>query len=114
MKDEKFKVVQFIRDFILMTDKEMINFPKKDIEIKNKIRINSYDILEIVYEANLLENTQEKKRLLYKSIAKIKIIDFLLNLSCDKQLISQKKYLKFGNKLDDIVKYTTGWINSLK
>ena len=52
MKTEKFKVIQFVRELILLIDKEMDNFPKKDIEIKNRIRSNSYDILEILYMAN--------------------------------------------------------------
>lgn len=114
MKSEKFKILQFIREFILMVDKYMDNYPKKDIELKNRIRTNSYDVLEIVYEANTLEDLEYKKKLLHKAIAKIKIIDFLLNLSYDKQIISEKKYYKFGNKMDDIVKYIVGWINSLK
>ena len=38
MKEEKFKIIQFIREFIIRVDKELNNFPKKDIEIKNKIR----------------------------------------------------------------------------
>ena len=46
-------------------------------------------------------------------IAKIKIIDFLLNLSYDKEIITSKKYCKFGNKMDDIIKYTTGWSRNL-
>lgn len=29
MKEEKFKVIQFIREFIIKTDKELDNFPKK-------------------------------------------------------------------------------------
>ena len=74
MKNEKFKILQFIREFILMIDKDMDNYPKKDIELKNRIRTNSYDILELVYEANTLENVNDKKRLLYKAIAKLKII----------------------------------------
>ena len=45
MKIEKFKIIQFIRDLILTIDKQMDNFPKKDIELKNRIRSNSYDIL---------------------------------------------------------------------
>ena len=35
-----------------MIDKEMDNFPKKDIELKSRIRTNSFDILELAYEAN--------------------------------------------------------------
>ena len=114
IKEEKFKVIQFIREFIIRTDKELDNFPKKDIEIKNKIRNESYDLLEIAYEANNATNTDYKRKLLEKSIAKVKVIDFLLNLSYDKQIISNKKYLKLATRLDDIIKYITGWIKKLE
>ncbi len=95
-----------------MIDKEMDNFPKKDIELKNRIRINSYDILEMAYEANSVLDIEYKKLTLQKMIAKIKIVDFLLNLSYDKQIINIKKYYKFGDKMDDIIKYATGWLKS--
>lgn len=114
MKAEKFKVLQFIREFILTIDKDMDNFPKKDIEIKNKIRMNSYDLLEIAYEANSTQDVEYKKKLLNRMIAKIKVLDFLVNMTYDKKIITEKKYYKFGNKLDDIIKYVTGWVNSLK
>ena len=114
MKTEKFKVLQFIREFILTIDKDMDNFPKKDIEIKNKIRMNSYDLLEIAYEANSTQDVEYKKKILNRMIAKIKVLDFLVNMTYDKKVITEKKYYKFGNKLDDIIKYVTGWVNSLK
>ena len=50
MKQEKFKVINFIRELIVTIDKELSNFPKKDIELKNRIRNNSYDILELSYD----------------------------------------------------------------
>ena len=31
----------------------------------------------------------------------------------NKLYINSKKYVKFGCKLDDIIKYTTGWKNTL-
>ena len=37
MKTEKFKIIQFIRELIIIIDKEMDNFPKKDIELKSRI-----------------------------------------------------------------------------
>ena len=113
MKQERFKIIQFIREFLIMVDGEMENFPKKDIELKNRIRMNSYDILEVAYEANAELDAEKKKQLLQKVIAKIKIIDFLLNLSYDKKIITEKRYYKFGLKMDDIVKYTTGWVQML-
>lgn len=113
MKNEKFKIIQFIRELVIMIDEQMDNFPKKDIEIKNRIRSNSYDILEIVYEANVEQDLSRKKALLNKVVAKIKIVDFLLNMSYDKEIITAKKYYKFGEKMDNITKYVIGWINKL-
>lgn len=113
MRNEKFKIIQFIREFLILIDKQMDNFPKKDIELKNRIRTNSYDILELAYEANTETDTDCKRKLLLRMLAKLKVVDFLLNLSYDKQIITEKKYYKFGTKLDDIVKYTTGWIKAL-
>lgn len=113
MKEEKFQVINFIRNLIVEIDKELTNFPKKDIELKNRIRNNSYDLLEIVYEANITSKDEEKIRLLENAIAKIKVIDFLINLSYDKVLISSKKYIKLGQRMDDIIKYTTGWIKRI-
>ena len=51
--------------------------------------------------------------MLEQAIAKIKILDFLINLCYDKKIINTKKYIKFGNKMDEIIKYLIGWKNSL-
>ena len=52
MKEEKFKVINYIRELVLTVDKELENYPKKDIEIKNRIRTSTYDLLELAHEAN--------------------------------------------------------------
>ena len=113
MKTEKFKIIEFIRQLIIAIDKELVNFPKKENELKNRIRSNSYDILELIYEANSSANIEFKVSILQKILAKVKVIDFLLNLSYDREIINSKKYLKLANRIDDIIKYTTGWLNSM-
>lgn len=114
MKEEKFKAINFIRNLIIELDKELTNFPKKDIEIKNRIRNNSYDLLELAYEANTTTSETDKRRLLEKVISKIKVIDFLINLAYDNMLINSKKYVKLGRRIDDIIKYTVGWMKNIK
>ena len=114
MKEEKFKIINFIRQLIIHIDNNLDNFPKKDIELKNRIRNNSYDLLELAYKANVTKDDNYKEALLEEIIAKVKIIDFLLNLCYDKQIINNKRYVKFGEKMDDILKYTLGWIKSIK
>ncbi len=113
MKEEKFKVIQYIRELIINIDKNLDNFPKKDIELKNRIRTNSYDLLELVYEANSTREKERKLEILDKTIAKLKVIDFLINMCFDKQIINNKRYLKFGERIDDISKFTIGWIKSI-
>ena len=113
MKEEKFRVIQYIRELIINIDKNLDNFPKKDIELKNRIRTNSYDLLELVYEANSTREKERKLEILDKTIAKLKVIDFLINMCFDKQIINNKRYLKFGKRIDDISKFTIGWIKSI-
>ena len=111
MKEEKFKVIYFIRELVIYIDKYLDNFPKKDIEIKNRIRNISYDLLELAYKANITK--ENKIEYINDIIAKIKVLDFLLNLCYDKEIINMKRYTKFGEKLDDILKYSIGWQKSI-
>lgn len=113
MKQEKFKIINFIRELIVYIDYNLDNFPRKDIEIKNRTRNVSYDLLELAYKANVSSDKEYKKQLLEELIAKVKMMDFLLNLCYDKQIINGKKYLKFGEKMDDILKYTLGWLKNI-
>lgn len=113
MKQEKFKALSLIRELIVRVDNHLDNFPKKDIEIKNKVRNTTYELLELVYEANTTSNNEYKIYLIDKSTAKIKVIDFLINLSYDKEIINHKRYIKFGEAMDEILKYLVGWKNSI-
>lgn len=60
MKTEKFKVIDSTRQFVIECTKRLENFPKKELEISSKIKMNSYDMLEIAYFANSLEDMQNK------------------------------------------------------
>ena len=86
MKEEKFKVINFIRELIIYIDKYLNNFPKKDIEIKNRIKNLSYDLLELAYKANISE--ENKIKYINEMIAKIKVLDFFINLCYDKEIIT--------------------------
>lgn len=45
MKEEKFKVIKFKRELVVYLNTLLDNFPKKDIELKNRLRTNSYEYL---------------------------------------------------------------------
>lgn len=70
-------------------------------------------MLELAYLANTTKNIDKKIGKLEEIISKIKVIDFLINLCYEKEIINGKRYLKFGSKMDDILKYTLGWLKTI-
>lgn len=111
IKQEKFKVVNLIKDLIVYIDEKLINFPKKEIELKHKIKETAYELLLDMYKANNTRNLDYKIELQENCIAYIKFLDFMFNLCYEKQIINSKKYVKFGERLDMIVRYIVGWKN---
>ena len=114
MKYEKFKIVNLVKDLILNIDRNLVNFPKKEIELKHLIRQNAYNLLLVVYEGNVTTNIEKRQDLQENAIAKLKYLDFLINLCYDKQIINGKKYVKFGESLDNIIRYIVAWKNANK
>lgn len=114
MKQDKFKITNLIKELIVNIDQNLLNFPKKEIELKHKIKESSYNLLLLTYEANNTSNIDKRVELQERCIAYVKYLDFLFNLCYDKQIINGKKYLKFGEKLDAIVRYIIAWRNASK
>ena len=111
MKSEKFKIANLVKELALIIDKNLINFPKKEVELKYKIKEANYNLLLIIYEANTTTDIDYRIKLQEKAIAMVKYLDFLINLCYDKQIINGKKYIKFGEKLDIIIRYILAWKN---
>ena len=100
---EKLEVINDIKKTIFYLDKVIINFPRTEKVLKDKISNTYYEILELIYFSNLLD-IQER------IISKIKMIDFYFKIALDKKYISYKKYLKIGKFLLNIIKQLYGWI----
>ena len=111
---EKFKIIDFEKELINTIDKYLVNFPNKEKELKAKIVNSAYELLLISYEANTTTNIKKRLDFQEKGIALIKFLDYLINICYEKQIINGKRYLKFGESLDNILKYFTGWLNSTK
>ena len=112
MKVEKFKIANMIKELSVIIDQNLTNFPKKEIELKHKIKEANYNLLLIVYEANTTTDVAYRIKLQEKAVAMIKYLDFLINLCYDKQIINSKKYIKFGERLDMIIRYISAWKNA--
>ena len=76
--------------------------------------MNSYEMLEIAYFANDIEDILEKKKNLEWLLAKSKVIDYLLDISTDLGYLPKKQYMKLAVRLGDIEKFSIGWLESVK
>ena len=111
--NEKFKVARYIKDFILELENIIINYPRREYELRNRLVYDSYNLLELVYEANYLEK-EKRYEIQIKSLMKINLIDFYLESSYKKRIISEKQSIKMSNKLLNINKMIYKWIQDEK
>ena len=114
MKTEKLKILELVKELNSVIDKYLVNFPHREIELKKKIKNSAYELLLITYEANITTSEVKKIDIQERAISLIKFIDFLVNQCYDKQIINSKRYFKYGELLENILKYYVGWINSTR
>ena len=118
MNTETFKAIEFAKKLIIVLEKDLYNFPNKYLELKTRILSTAYDILELGYIANSIENTKNKNAkkvipYLTEILAKIKMMDFLIDTSFELKLLGSRKYRTIGNLLSDVEKYSVGWYKYL-
>lgn len=107
----EFLIVKNMKQFIMSLDNIIINYPRKENVIKDRLLNDSLDILYSIYEANYSKN---RKNIQIKILSKISMLDFYLERSLKNKYISEKECLKKSNQLLTITKMVHGWIKSDK
>lgn len=103
MNKNNFKISKYIKEFILKLDDYLINYPRREFELRNRLVNDSYELLELVYLANY-SKLDERKSIQIKCMMKINIIDFYLEISFKKRIISERQLKKLSNDLLNINK----------
>lgn len=102
--NNNFKIELKLKDFILDLDGILINFPKREYILKDKIEKTSLDILELIF---LVNNTLDKSYLDI-ILSKISMLDFYLEKSYKKKYISKKLLERKIYELTTITKMIYG------
>ena len=80
MKILQYTIINLIKELIVNVDQNLLNFPKKEIELKHKIKESGYNLLLLSYEANNTTDLERRVELQEKCIAVVKYLDFLFNM----------------------------------
>ena len=109
MQSEDFRLIKNMKNFIISLDECIINFPKSEKVLKDSISKISYEILENIYYANLIND----KELVHKQIvSKLSMLDFYFEVALKKKYISEKKCNHYCSAILMLSKMTYGWIKN--
>lgn len=107
--NNNFRLINNIKKFIFSLDNIIVNFPKKDLVLKDKIYITSYEVLELIFLANNQDNKITTQK---KILSKLNMLDFYFERAYKLQYISEKQCLNKCNDLLEITKMIYGWIKN--
>ena len=98
-------IARNVRKTINYIEKNIYNFPNEYKVLKERILNSCYDILENVYRANIDQDIKFKR----EALVQLKMLNFYLKQALDKELITKKKFLSYGNHLLEIHNMISSW-----
>ena len=98
-------IARSVRKTITYVEKNIYNFPNEYKVLKERIINACYDILENVYRANIDQDIKFKR----EALVQLKMLNFYLKQALDKELITKKKFLSYGNHLLEIHNMISSW-----
>ncbi|MDD3187422.1 MAG: four helix bundle protein [Bacilli bacterium] len=112
MKDNLI-IITRIKKTILKLEKIIENFSRTENVLKDNIKITMYEFLKNAYKANI---SKDSTRLNYQKemIVNIKMLDFYINCSYNKKMISPKQYNLMGQNFLEIFSMIQAWVKSEK
>ena len=105
--EEKLIIAKVARKTLRYIEKNTENFPAKYAVLRNRIINTCYDILECIYRANVFQELSDKKEI----VVKIQMLNFYLEEAYNKELLSHKKLINYGNYLIELDKMVRAWFN---
>lgn len=111
---DKFKILVYIKEFIIDLENIIQVMPKKDMFTRNMIYQDALDILELVNKANYEKRIDIKKNYQIEALAKINKIDFYLERAYKLEYLSEKQIRKASKRLDQLNRMIYAWCNNEK
>ncbi len=96
-------------------NKQLINYPKSEVVLKQNIEKTMYEIIELIFSYSINNIERIKIKYLKDLIIKLSMLDFYIATSFEKRIISKKKFESTSLFIIEIRKITYGLVkNGLK
>jgi len=93
-------------------DKLIINFPKKEVVLKNRLEECMFSLIELIFSYEIQNVYRIKEKYLKDMLIKLSMFNYYINFSYEKKYISKRQSQVVGRYLVEIRKMIYGVIRS--
>lgn len=112
--NQDFKLLSNLEKTINYINKELLNYPKYDVVLRNNIESTMYTLVELIHSYRITTNNRTKEKNLNDFIIKLSMLDYYMRVSYEKKIINSHKLVVITNFLIEIRKIAYGVIRSEK
>ena len=111
--NSNFSLLNNSKKTISYINKQVINYPKSEVVLKQNIEHNMYEIIELIFSYSINDVERIKVKYLKDLIIKLSMLDFYVATSFEKRIISKKKFESTSMYIIEIRKIAYGLIKNV-
>ncbi len=111
--NSNFSLLNNSKKTIAYINKQLINYPKSEVVLKQNIEKNMYEIIELIFSYSINDIERIKIKYLKDLIIKLSMLDFYIATSFEKRIISKKKFESTSLYIIEIRKIAYGLIKNV-
>lgn len=110
--NSNFALLNNSKKTIAYINKQLINYPKSEMILKQNIEKNMYEIIELIFSYSISDVLRIKLKYLKDLIIKLSMLDFYIATSFEKRIISKKKFESTAMYIVEIRKIAYGLVRN--
>lgn len=111
--NSNFSLLNNSKKTITYINKQLINYPKSEVVLKQNIEKNMYEIIELIFSYSINDVERIKVKFLKDIIIKLSMLDFYIATSFEKRIISKKKFESTALYIIEIRKIAYGLVKNV-
>ena len=110
--NSNFSLLNNSKKTIAYINKQLINYPKSEMVLKQNMEKNMYEIIELIFSYSISDVERIKLKYLKDLIIKLSMLDFYVATSFEKRIISKKKFESTAMCIVEIRKIAYGLVRN--
>ena len=110
--NSNFSLLNNTKKTIAFINKQLINYPKSEVVLKQNIERNMYELIELIFSYSINDVERIKIKFLKDLIIKLSMLDFYIATSFEKRIISKKKFESTSMFIVEIRKIAFGLVRN--